>query len=89
MPPTTSPTTSAPQAGYRSIHMAYEVDNDNGSLRFKGMYFGGVIRYEAGRPTTRQASAHRHAGCSCTLTARTGRFFQETMRAAGWTDCPW
>jgi len=33
------------QAGYRSIHMAYEVDTDNGSLRFKGLYFGGVVRY--------------------------------------------
>lgn len=33
------------QAGYRSVHMAYAVELDNGSLRFKGMYFGGVVRY--------------------------------------------
>jgi hypothetical protein len=23
----------------------YDVDTDNGSLKFKGMYFGGLIRY--------------------------------------------
>jgi len=33
------------QVGYRSINAFYDVDTDNGSLKFKGIYFGGVIRY--------------------------------------------
>ncbi|MDA1082786.1 MAG: hypothetical protein O2973_14195 [Gemmatimonadetes bacterium] len=33
------------QVGYRSVHVSYAVDNDNGSLKFKGMYFGGVVRF--------------------------------------------
>ncbi len=33
------------QVGYRSVHVLYDVDNDNGSLKFKGLYFGGVVRY--------------------------------------------
>ena len=33
------------QVGYRSVHVFYDVDNDNGSLKFKGIYFGGVVRY--------------------------------------------
>ena len=33
------------QVGYRSIDVFYDVDTDNGLLKFKGMYFGAVIRY--------------------------------------------
>lgn len=33
------------QVGYRSVHISYTVDNDNGSLKFKGIYFGGVVRF--------------------------------------------
>ena len=33
------------QMGYRSVSAVYDVDTDNGSLKFKGFYFGGVIRY--------------------------------------------
>ncbi len=33
------------QVGYRSVHVFYDIDNDNGSLKFKGLYFGGVVRY--------------------------------------------
>jgi hypothetical protein len=33
------------QLGFRSVHVAYNVDTDNGSLKFQGLYFGGVVRY--------------------------------------------
>jgi len=33
------------QAGYRSVHVFYTVDSDNGSLKFKGLYFGAVVRF--------------------------------------------
>lgn len=33
------------QVGYRSIDIFYAVDEDSGSLRFKGMYFSGVVRF--------------------------------------------
>jgi hypothetical protein len=33
------------QVGYRSIDVNYFTDLDSGTLTFKGMYFGGVIRY--------------------------------------------
>lgn len=33
------------QIGYRSIDVDYFTDLDRGRLTFKGMYFGGVIRY--------------------------------------------
>lgn len=33
------------QVGYHSVSAFYDVDTDNGSLKFKGIYFGGVIRY--------------------------------------------
>lgn len=33
------------QFGYRSVNAFYDVDEDNGSLKFKGIYFAGVIRY--------------------------------------------
>ena len=33
------------QVGYRSVHLFYAVDDDNGSLKFKGLYFGGVLRF--------------------------------------------
>ncbi len=33
------------QVGYRSINAFYDVDTDNGSLKFRGIYFGAVIRY--------------------------------------------
>ena len=33
------------QIGYRSVNAFYDVDTDNGSLKFRGIYFGGVVRY--------------------------------------------
>jgi len=33
------------QAGYRSFDVVYKVNNDNGDLQLKGIYFGGVIRF--------------------------------------------
>jgi hypothetical protein len=33
------------QGGYRSFDVVYKVDNDNGTLRLKGLYFGGVVRF--------------------------------------------
>jgi hypothetical protein len=33
------------QVGYRSVHVTYDVDTDHGSLKFTGIYFGGVVRY--------------------------------------------
>ena len=32
------------QLGYRSVSAFYDVDTDNGELKFKGIYFGGIIR---------------------------------------------
>jgi hypothetical protein len=33
------------QIGYRSFDVFYRVDNDEGSLKLKGLYFGGVVRF--------------------------------------------
>ncbi len=33
------------QAGYRSIDVFYDVKDDSGSLTFKGLYFGGTVRF--------------------------------------------
>ncbi len=33
------------QAGYRSIDISYLVDLDSGALTFKGLYFGGTLRF--------------------------------------------
>ncbi|MFN2445995.1 MAG: hypothetical protein ABR606_10515 [Vicinamibacterales bacterium] len=33
------------QLGYRTVDVFYEVDFDRGDLRFKGWYFGGVVRF--------------------------------------------
>lgn len=33
------------QAGYRSIDMAFSLDDDSGAVKLKGMYFGGVLRF--------------------------------------------
>ncbi len=33
------------QAGYRSIDISYLVDLDSGALAFKGLYFGGTVRF--------------------------------------------
>ena len=33
------------QAGYRSFDVFYHVDSDEGELRLKGLYFGGVVRF--------------------------------------------
>ncbi len=33
------------QAGYRSIDVFYDAKNDTGTLTFKGMYFGGTVRF--------------------------------------------
>ncbi len=33
------------QAGYRSIDMAFSVDEDSGSIKLKGFYLGGVLRF--------------------------------------------
>jgi hypothetical protein len=33
------------QLGWRKTSVFYSVENDNGDLKFTGMYFGGVIRY--------------------------------------------
>ena len=30
------------QAGYRSFDVFYKVDSDNGTMKLKGLYFGGV-----------------------------------------------
>jgi hypothetical protein len=35
----------ATKFGYRIVDVSYLVDLDKGELRFKGLYFGGVIRY--------------------------------------------
>jgi hypothetical protein len=33
------------QAGYRSFNVLYHVDEDDGELNLKGLYFGGVLRF--------------------------------------------
>jgi hypothetical protein len=33
------------QAGYRSFDVNYKADSDNGDLKLKGLYFGGVVRF--------------------------------------------
>jgi hypothetical protein len=33
------------QAGYRSLTVFYRVDFDEGDLKMKGLYFGGVLRF--------------------------------------------
>lgn len=33
------------QAGYRSFDVFYKVDTDEGELKLKGIYFGGVVRF--------------------------------------------
>jgi len=33
------------QGGYRSFDVIYKVENDNGDLQLKGLYFGGVVRF--------------------------------------------
>lgn len=33
------------QAGYRSFDVFYKVDTDEGELKMKGIYFGGVVRF--------------------------------------------
>ncbi len=33
------------QVGYRSIDAFYTLDRDNGALKFKGLYFSGIVRY--------------------------------------------
>ena len=33
------------QAGYRSFDVFYRVDEDEGELKLKGLYFGGVVRF--------------------------------------------
>ncbi|MBA2302344.1 MAG: hypothetical protein H0W08_06875 [Acidobacteria bacterium] len=33
------------QAGYRSFDVFYRVDQDEGELKLKGLYFGGVVRF--------------------------------------------
>jgi hypothetical protein len=33
------------QVGFRTVDVSYLVDLDQGTLKFKGLYFGGVVRY--------------------------------------------
>jgi hypothetical protein len=33
------------QLGYRSFDVFYRVENDQGTLKLKGLYFGGVARF--------------------------------------------
>jgi len=33
------------QAGYRSLDVLYKVNNDSGTMKLKGLYFGGVTRF--------------------------------------------
>ena len=33
------------QGGYRSVVAEYLVDDDQGDLKLKGTYFGGVVRF--------------------------------------------
>jgi hypothetical protein len=36
---------AAVQAGYRSIDVFYQAKADSGTLTFKGLYFGGTVRF--------------------------------------------
>ena len=33
------------QAGYRSLTSDYSIDEDEGDLKMKGFYFGGIVRF--------------------------------------------
>ena len=33
------------QGGYRSVTAEYEVEDDSGDLKMKGLYFGGLVRF--------------------------------------------
>ena len=33
------------QGGYRSFDVFYKIENDEGDLTMKGLYFGGVVRF--------------------------------------------
>ena len=33
------------QVGYRSFDVLYKVEQDEGNLQLKGLYFGGVVRF--------------------------------------------
>jgi len=33
------------QLGYRSLTSDYSVDEDEGDLKMKGLYFGGLVRF--------------------------------------------
>jgi hypothetical protein len=33
------------QLGYRSVTSEYEVEDDSGNLKMKGLYFGGLVRF--------------------------------------------
>ena len=33
------------QGGYRSFDVFYKIEDDNGDLQLKGLYFGGVVRF--------------------------------------------
>jgi len=33
------------QGGYRSFDITYQAEHDNGALKLKGLYFGGVVRF--------------------------------------------
>jgi hypothetical protein len=33
------------QVGYRTVHVNYFSELDTGDLKFKGLYFGGVVRF--------------------------------------------
>jgi len=33
------------QVGYRTLDVFYDAEGDTGTLKFKGLYFGGVVRY--------------------------------------------
>ncbi len=33
------------QGGYRSFDVFYHIEKDEGDLRLKGIYFGGIVRF--------------------------------------------
>ena len=33
------------QVGYRSFDVLYKIEQDEGNLQLKGLYFGGVVRF--------------------------------------------
>ena len=33
------------QVGYRSFDVFYHIDEDEGDLRLRGLYFGGLVRF--------------------------------------------